>query len=57
MCWEWVNSLVVYIVDFLVDVMFNKACMECAIKYFYCPGTFQTQVPFHWRNDVIFLKA
>ena len=33
MCWEWVNSLVVYIVDFLVDVMFNKACMECAIKF------------------------
>ena len=38
MCWEWVNSLVVYIVDFLVDVMFNKACVEFVIKFINLTG-------------------
>ena len=42
MCWYWINSLVMYIVDFLVDVMFNKSCVECVIKFLYRPGIFQT---------------
>ena len=31
MCWQCTNTLVIYIVDILVDVMFNKACVECVI--------------------------
>ena len=27
-----------YIVDILVDVMFNKACVECITEFIYHPG-------------------
>ena len=42
MFWEWIDSSDMYIVDFLVDVMFKKYCVECVIKYLYRPGIFQT---------------
>ena len=42
MCCEWINSLVVYIVDLLVNVMFNKACVECVIEFIYRLGISQT---------------
>ena len=38
MCWEWINSSVMYIVDIMVDVMFDKACVECVIEFLYRPG-------------------
>ena len=38
MCWECINILVMYIVDILVDVIFNKACVEGVIKFIYRPG-------------------
>ena len=37
MCSEWMNIWVIYIVDPLVNIMFNKACVECIIEFIYDP--------------------
>ena len=57
MCWEWINSSVMYIVGLLVDVMFKKDCVECVIKFLYRPEICQAYVLFHLRNDVMFPEA
>ena len=38
MCWEWINILFMYIVDLLVDVLFNKACVDFFIKFIHDAG-------------------
>ena len=39
MCCEWINILVRYILDLMVNVMFNKACVECVIEFFIILGS------------------
>ena len=38
-CWEWINISGMYIVDILVYVMCNKACVECLINFFIVVGS------------------
>ena len=57
MCWEWIISSDMYIVDLLLDVMFNNACVNCVIEFPYCPGRYKAQVTRHWRDDVMLLET